>query len=308
MSIEDVIVTEAASLERYVRSSEEPLLRAASSVLFSGDNPPTITVEDLEKSRSDNWRGKVLHGKFLQLTEGHAAAGCWDWLREAGLKKETESLIVAAQDQALPTRAHKVHVEKLNVSPLCRMCGQADETVMHLLVECQKLAQLEYKARHDSVAKDVHWALAKKYGFECRAQSYEHVPLSVMENTKCRLYWDFTIMCDRFVEHRRPDIVVHNVHTRHVQIVDIAVPGDGRVVQKEQEKRERYMFLGEEVKKLWNVSTCVVPVVVGCLGTVGTTLSESLQVLGVSPECTVVSLQKVALLGSAKILRRCLSM
>ena len=43
-------------------------------------------------------------------------------------------------------------------NPFFRMCG---ETVQHIICECEKLAQGEYKRRHDTVAKLVHWKLYK---------------------------------------------------------------------------------------------------------------------------------------------------
>ena len=41
-------------------------------------------------------------------------------------------MITAAQDQALRTNAIKAKVEKQNLSPLCRMCGEKDESMGHL--------------------------------------------------------------------------------------------------------------------------------------------------------------------------------
>ena len=41
------------------------------------------------------------------------------------------------------------------------MCGAKDETTHHLVYECSKLAQIEYKQRHDNGARIVHWNLAK---------------------------------------------------------------------------------------------------------------------------------------------------
>ena len=50
-----------------------------------------------------------------------------------------------------------------NVDSTGRVCGSADETVAHIVVECQKLAQKEYKqVRHDNVAKVIHWKLCEK--------------------------------------------------------------------------------------------------------------------------------------------------
>ena len=45
--------------------------------------------------------------------------------------------------------------------------------------------------------------------------------------------WDFTIQCDRTIEARRPDIVLVDKKNKEVIIIDIAVPGDSRVKEKE---------------------------------------------------------------------------
>ena len=55
----------------------------------------------------------------------------------------------------------RAKIEKDGTSPLCRMCKQADETVSHIVSECSKMAQSEYKGRHDKMATAVHWGLAK---------------------------------------------------------------------------------------------------------------------------------------------------
>ena len=38
----------------------------------------------------------------------------------------------------------------------CRLCGDRDETINHIISECSKWAQKEYKARHDWVGKVIH--------------------------------------------------------------------------------------------------------------------------------------------------------
>ena len=81
-------------------------------------------------------------------------------IRKRDLKKETEGVITAAQDQALRSNAIKAKVEKQNLFPLCRMCGEKDESMGHLVGECSKLAQAEYKHRHDNVPRMIHWNIA----------------------------------------------------------------------------------------------------------------------------------------------------
>ena len=69
----------------------------------------------------------------------------WDWLKKGSLKKETETVIIAAQDQAISTNNIRKNVYKEDISSMCRMCGKSEETIAHILNECPNLAQNEYK-------------------------------------------------------------------------------------------------------------------------------------------------------------------
>ena len=73
------------------------------------------------------------------------------------------------------------------------MRGERDETVNHLVSECSKLAQREYKGRHDWVGRRVHWEVCKIYGMEVRYKWYEHDAVPVAENDRCKILWDFEI-------------------------------------------------------------------------------------------------------------------
>ena len=65
-------------------------------------------------------------------------------LKKSRLKKETEGMIMAAQDQALRTKSIKRIIDKQNVSAKCIMCREGDETVSHIVSECTNLAQKQY--------------------------------------------------------------------------------------------------------------------------------------------------------------------
>ena len=47
-----------------------------------------------------------------------------------------------------------------------RLCGDRDETIHHIISECNKLAQKEYKTRHDWVGNVIHWEICKKFIFD----------------------------------------------------------------------------------------------------------------------------------------------
>ena len=228
----------------------------------------------------------------------------WAWLRK-GYLKETEGMIVAAQDQALRTNWIKKHIDKQNISEKCRMCGERDESVSHIVAECSKLAQTDYKAKHDNVGRIVHLQLCRNKKLIGEKKWYTHSPESVYENEDVKILWDFNIYTDHVIQHRRPDIVMFDKKERKCMIIDIACPGDSRVELKEKEKIQNYAELRREIKKLWKCKEVkVVPVIIGALGVISKNLKNYLKLLEV--KCNVELLQKATLLGTARILRKVL--
>ena len=55
------------------------------------------------------------------------------------------------------------------------------------------------------------------------------------------------IIIDRKIEARRPDIVFIDGKEREIVIIDVAIPGDDRVKEKELEKLEKYQLLKYEI-------------------------------------------------------------
>jgi len=102
------------------------------------------------------------------------------------------------------------------------------------------------------------------------------------------------------IEHKRPDIIFVDKDNKRALLIDIAVPADARVEEMEQEKIDRYQDLARELKRLWKVETKVV----GALGTVPKGLEKNLEKAG--SNVAVELLQKTALLGTSRILRRVL--
>ena len=86
------------------------------------------------------------------------------------------------------------------------------------------------------------------------------------------------------------------------QIIDVAIPEDNGVREKEDEKVEKYQDLAREVRKMWGVKTKVIPVVVGALGSIPLRLNDNLRAIEVG--IPVGLIQRCALLGSARILRK----
>ena len=157
LGMEDCVQVEVRSLEKYLTISKEKILKEVSRSKFIENNKCERSKEEVNKKHREKYEGKPLHGQFRKATEEVRSKRSWDWLKKGYLKKETESTILAAQDQALCTRNLRNAVYRENVESICCVCGAADETVAHVVSECSKLAQKEYKqVRHDNVAKMLH--------------------------------------------------------------------------------------------------------------------------------------------------------
>ena len=159
ISVERCIREEENSLGFYVANSEENLIRGVSAAETINMRETITSVEckkQKEKELKEKWSEKRMHGQFIrETTEKVDKEKTWQWLSRGDLKVGAEALLCAPQEQAIRTNYIKYHIDKTNESPLCRLCGKKGESVQHIASGCEKLAQKEYKRRHDNVAKKV---------------------------------------------------------------------------------------------------------------------------------------------------------
>ncbi|XP_051931065.1 uncharacterized protein LOC127607055 [Hippocampus zosterae] len=263
-------------------------------------------TEDEALEEGPSWEDKPLHGMYHRtITEVADLKKSYQWLERTGLKDSTEALILAAQEQALSTRAIEAQIYHTRQDPRCRLCKEAPETIQHITAGCKMLAGKAYMERHNQVAGIVYRNICAEYGLETPRSKWE-TPPKVVENDRAKILWDFQIQTDKMVMANQPDIVIIDKGQRKAVVVDIAVPSDGNIRKKEHEKLEKYQGLREELERAWKVKVTVTPVVVGALGAVTPKLDEWLQQIpGTTSD---ISVQKCAVLGTARILRRTLKL
>ena len=207
--------------------------------------------ERVSRGRLSSYREKTLHGQYVRGTEDVRDPRAWDWLKRGTLKKETEDLLAAAQDQALRTNYIRNMIDKQDVSPMCRLCGEREETVSHIVTECKKLAQKQYTNwRRDQVTKVVHWKLCQNYDLQCNGTWYDHSPAAVMENDQVKLLWDFRIQTDHPLDHSRPNIVVLAKGEQSVPNHRCGMSFSYPNCTKEQEKIDHYQDIKVEIQKM----------------------------------------------------------
>ena len=95
--------------------------------------------------------------------------------------------MVAAHDNAIRTNHIKERIDKAQQNSKCRLSGARDETINYIISECSKLAQREYKARHNWVGNVIHWEICKKFKFDHTNKWYKHNPAPVLEKDTHKL-------------------------------------------------------------------------------------------------------------------------
>ena len=125
------------------------------------------------------------------------------WLRKGNLQRETESLLIAAQNNVIRSNHIKTRIDKTQQNSRCRLCD--DRRNNHIISKCSKLAQKKYKTRHDWVGKVIHWELCKK------------LKQMVYAQTQCLSWrmrrtnsWDFEIQTDHLILAKQLDVIIIN--------------------------------------------------------------------------------------------------
>ena len=131
-SIEDTVDASIQRLEDYIEKHERGLI---TTIRIDTD----ITINERITTRKKKGKGKQLYGCFKRLINNISHQKTWTWLRKGNLKRETESLLISAQDNAIRTNLIKARIDKTQQNIKCRLCGDRDDTINHIISECNPL-------------------------------------------------------------------------------------------------------------------------------------------------------------------------
>ena len=123
------------------------------------------------------------------------------------------------------------------------MCSKADEAMNHIVNECLKLAQKEYKRSFNQIGRYIHWEICGTNGIHVKLKQFEHQPEAFIENELCKNLCDSTVQTDHFIIATRCDMIVIDKEHHECQITDSAILYDTKVDDKEVGKIAKYLDL-----------------------------------------------------------------
>ena len=130
------------------------------------------------------------------------------------------------------------------------------------------------------------------------------MPKPVYEKGDVTVLWNQAVHTERGVTASRSDIIIKNTKEKTCILIDVAIPADRNVVQKETEKKLQYKSLCKEIQRMWNLKCTIIPVIIGATGIVTRSLRKNLE--AVPGRHSIHSLQKTAILGTSHIIRKVL--
>lgn len=99
-------------------------------------------------------------------------------------------------------------------------------------------------------------------------KSHEATPPKMAENNRAKFLWDFRFWTDKQLLSSQPDIVVVDKEQRRAVVIDVGIPSDSTIREKEHKNLEKHQALKAQLDQMWKVRAKVVPVVTGVLAAV----------------------------------------
>jgi len=104
--------------------------------------------------------------------------------------------------------------------------------------------------RYDKVCTHLHYSICKALGIETTDKWYTHIPKPVCEEGDVTVLRNQAVHRDREFKANRPDIIIKNKNEKTCTLIDVAIPADRNVVQKEAEKKLKYKRLCIEIQRM----------------------------------------------------------
>jgi len=153
LQLEAAHVVEITKLVEYVDKKEDPLIQVVRTHQHNTDSAVLKTArclkievqretrkmkDSIAEKTKERWHRKRMHGQLPRNLDEKLVdiEQSYRWLKSGDIKGETESTIVAAQDQAISTNYFKNKILKEEIESKRWLCKQYEETIDHLTSGC----------------------------------------------------------------------------------------------------------------------------------------------------------------------------
>ena len=187
----------------------------------------------------------VKQGRFLELTKVELMDATWQSYIY-NLPKGTMKWLLNSSIDTLPTKANLKQWGKVSNDKCWCNCKQ---TLNHILNGCRKsLEQGRFTWRHDSILHYISNSLDKEK-YTCFVDIFGHQTQA-----------GGTLPPDIIISPLKPDIVVVDTRKKSVNIFELTVPGETRILEAHRIKTEKFQHFQSDIKS-YKVS--VIPFEVG---------------------------------------------
>lgn len=125
----------------------------------------------------------------------------------------------------------------------------------------------------------LHYSICKALDNEMTDKWYLHMPKPVYEQEDITVLWNHAVCTDREVTTNRSDKIIQNKEKKTYLLIDVAVPADRNVVQKEVEKMLKYKSLCTAIQQMLNLKCKIIPVITGATRIVTEDLRKNLEAI-----------------------------
>ena len=169
---------------------------------------------------------------------------------------------------------------------------------------------VQYKMRHDAVARSVHQQILRAYGadYDRRHWWKNTPPRAVILPNGGFLRWDPKLRTTSRLEHDHPDLLL-KTPSGNLYIIEFTVCTDQVVATRHNEKMVQYQPLANDLAMTHRSRPRVIFFAIGPLGIVPAAILESMRILALEGiTISLTTLQRIAAIGSVRIAKEVLAL
>ena len=156
---------------------------------------------------------------------------------------------MAAQTQSLRTNAVNARIDRSTSNPMYRVCKQSEETIDHIVSGWSKFARKSTEDEWLCSACAVLGLMSKVWGTN-HGKIVRASAECLVEKDYVKILWDFYIQTDNEIHAKLPDLLIQDKANKICYIIDVAIPGNWRVLQEKLRIFRSIVSWGEKCKTL----------------------------------------------------------